>query len=184
MDRVTKNLNRLNALEKMIIDEPENDGALLCFICSVLDLIQDVDFLTQKGNLMIQLDITEDLMLVDKSPKSLTRASLYLTIAFVASNLFSGFVECMEMDKFKSILPEDFKSCIMSKVDRVKKLNEVADNFLKINLTKLPEKYAVVYWTEKMGCFTKDVFGSRDKLELKSEVDEIYKKGQEIKVNI
>lgn len=179
---IAKKIENLIALDELIKEEPDNDGAVIFFICSVLELIDPNGFLTPKGNLLLHQDISEDLLIGGKSPKSLTRVSLYLTIANIAGTLYLGFVECLDLDQFKSIIPEDLKECIKSKKDRVKTINDAVLNYLKSNIALLPEKYAKIYWEEKMGCFVKDVFGTREVLHIKGDEDDIYKKGQELKL--
>jgi hypothetical protein len=117
-----------------------------------------------------------------KSPKALTRVSLYLTIANIAGILYLGFVDCLDLDRFKDIIPEDLKECIRSKKDRIDLITGASLKVLKENIENLSDKYAKIYYEEKMGCFVKDVFKTRDTLNLKSSVEEIYKKGQEIKL--
>lgn len=178
---IAKKIEYIIALDKLTKEEPENDGAFICFVCSVLDIIETDGFLTPKGKMMIQQDISEDIIIGSKSPKSLTRASLYLTIANIAGILYLGFVDCLDLDQFKSIIPEDLKECIRSKKDRVDLITGVALKYLKDNIQTLPDKYAKIFNEEKMGCFVKDVFNKRDTLHMKSQVEEIYKKGQELK---
>ena len=182
-----KKIENIIALDKLIKEEPDNDGAYICFICSVLDLIEKDGFLTPKGNMMIQQNIVEDLLIMTKSPKALTRVSLYFTIANIAGILYLGFVDCLDLDRFKDIIPEDLKECIRSKKDRIDLITGASLKLLKENIENLSDKYAKIYYEEKMGFFAKDVFKkegitSRDTLHLKSSVDEIYKKGQELKL--
>ncbi len=179
---IAKKIENIVALDNLIKEEPDNDGAYICFICSILDLIEEGGFLTPKGNMMIQQNICEDLLIMTKSPKALTRVSLYLTIANIAGILYLGFVECIDLDQFKSIIPEDLKECIRSKKDRVDLITGASLKVLKENIEKLSDKYAKIYYEEKMGFFVKDVFKTRDTLHMKSSVDEIYKKGQEKKL--
>jgi hypothetical protein len=182
-----KKIENIIALDKLIKEEPDNDGAYICFICSVLDLIETGGFLTPKGNMMIQQDICEDLLIMTKSPKALTRVSLYFTIANIAGILYLGFVDCLDLDRFKDIIPEDLKECIRSKKDRVDLITGASLKVLKDNIENLSDKYAKIYNEEKMGFFVKDVFKkegftSRDTLQMKSSVEEIIKKGQEVKL--
>ena len=177
-----KKIENIIALDNLIKEEPDNDGAYICFICSVLDLIEEGGFLTPKGNMMIQQDICEDLLIITKSPKALTRVSLYFTIANIAGILYLGFVDCLDLDRFKDIIPEDLKECIRSKKDRIDLITGASLKYLKDNIEKLSEKYAKIYNEEKQGFFVKDVFKTRDTLHMKSSVDEIYKKGQELKL--
>lgn len=177
-----KKIENIIALDNLIKEEPDNDGAYICFICSVLDLIEDGGFLTDRGKMMIQQNICEDLLIMTKSPKALTRVSLYFTIANIAGILYLGFVECLDLDRFKTIIPEDLKECIRSKKDRVDLITGATLKTLKDNIENLSDKYAKIYNEEKMGCFVKDVFKTRDTLHMKSSVDEIYKKGQELKL--
>lgn len=177
-----KKIENIIALDKLIKEEPDNDGAYICFICSVLDIIEEGGFLTPKGNMMIQQNIVEDLLIMTKSPKALTRVSLYFTIANIAGILYLGFVECLDLDKFKDIIPEDLKECIRSKKDRIDLITGASLKVLKENIENLSDKYAKIYNEEKMGFFVKDVFKTRDTLKMKSSVDEIYKKGQELKL--
>ena len=177
-----KKIENIIALDKLIKEEPDNDGAYICFICSVLDIIEDGGFLTPKGNMMIQQNIVEDLLIMTKSPKALTRVSLYFTIANIAGILYLGFVDCLDLDRFKDIIPEDLKECIRSKKDRVDLITGASLKVLKENIENLNEKYGKIFNEEKQGFFVKDVFKTRDTLHLKSSADEIYKKGQELKL--
>jgi len=177
-----KKIENIIALDKLIKEEPDNDGAYICFICSVLDLIEKDGFLTPKGNMMIQQNIVEDLLIMTKSPKALTRVSLYFTIANIAGILYLGFVDCLDLDRFKDIIPEDLKECIRSKKDRIDLITGASLKVLKENIENLNEKYGKIYYEEKIGCFVKDVFKKRDTLHMKSSVEEIYKKGQELKL--
>jgi len=177
-----KKIENIIALDNLIKEEPDNDGAYICFICSVLDLIEEGGFLTPKGNMMIQQNIVEDLLIMTKSPKALTRVSLYFTIANIAGILYLGFVDCLDLDRFKDIIPEDLKECIRSKKDKIDLITGASLKVLKENIENLSDKYAKIYNEEKMGFFVKDVFKTRDTLHMKSSVDEIYKKGQELKL--
>lgn len=179
---VAKKIENLIALDNLIKEDDTNDGAVIVFICSVLELIEPNGFLTPKGNLLLHRDISEDLLIGGKSPKSLTRVSLYLTIANIAGILYLGLVDCIDLERFNGIIPDDLKEMIKSKKDRVKTITDAVLNYLKSNIVLLPEKYAKIYWEEKMGCFVKDVFGTREVLHMKGDEDDIYKKGQELKL--
>lgn len=103
----------------------------------------------------------------EPTQQALVRLCLFYTIAYAVVSLFVGFVETIKNDDNEFV--EWFLE--LQKVGMIY-IKVLQQDYLKVFLPKLTDKYAKIFHNEKIGSFHKDIYGV-SKLKVPSMLDKI-----------
>lgn len=103
----------------------------------------------------------------EPTQQALVRLCLFYTIAYALISLFVGFIETIKEDRHEFV--EWFLD--LQKVG-LHYLMVLQNDYLKILLPKLTDKYAKIFHNEKIGSFHKDIYGV-SKVKVPSMLDKI-----------
>ncbi len=186
MENQQKRVELIMGWKDEIDKEPENDYYLFQFICSVLDLCGEKDFLTENGKKMLGSNPSADITILQECPlddkkrlklkkyqQAFIRYALYLTIIYVAGELFIGFVFALdlpEQERFVKYFPPPLMEYLKTQKERIEAILPMIKSILDTMLGRLTDKYAKIFNQEKRIMFEKDIY--KTELHIPTEIPE------------
>lgn len=174
MENQQKRVDAIMEWKDEIDKEPVNDYFLFQFISSVLDLCGEKDFLTKNGKKLLSSNPSADITILQECPnddkkrlklkkyqQAFIRYGLYLTIIYVAGELFIGFVlalEQPEQERFIKYFPPPLMEYLKTQKERITEILPMIKSILDAILGRMTDKYAKIFNQEKRGLFEKDIY--------------------------
>lgn len=174
MENQQKRVDAIMEWKGEIDKEPVNDYFLFQFICSVLDLCGEKDFLTANGKKLLGSNPSVDITILQECPiddkkrlklkkyqQAFIRYGLYLTIIYVAGELFIGFVlglEQPEQERFIKYFPPPLMEYLKTQKERIEAILPMIKSILDAILGRMTDKYAKIFNQEKRVMFEKDIY--------------------------
>ena len=145
--------------------EPHNDYLLFQFIGAFLDLVEFKDTegkgcLTNDARNILLYKGFKEALEEGKDQKELTKCCLWLTIGFISSILFVGFLN-IGNEETKQIIPKDVLITMNIAKSEIERKIHSYEKVLKHLVSCLDEEYASIYNNEKRRMFQRDIFDSQ-----------------------